>query len=186
MGNNLTILPSPDDDLGPRMAACTELQRRFVRAWFQYGNRRKAAIAAGYSAPNENTIDATAFNAWNSPRVQAAVREYAEKHVLMGLLPLAFAAIEDIASDPDHKDRLKAADMIWQRTGFHAKSEHLVTVDHNDGRVGQIKKLIALAETLGKSPRELLGAASDVVDADFEILDTLTVERGKEGLEDLL
>jgi hypothetical protein len=193
MGETLPI-PLPDQsDLGPAMRALNERQRRFVVAYFHTGNRERAAHIAGYAGDlGSNMLGVSAYSVWHQPKVQTAIKEFGESSVLGGLLPMAFAALEDALKSGDHKEKTKAALAVMDRTGFHAKSEQIIRTP-DKSRIDQIKDIMRLAKEQGLDPRKLIGGAVDFVDADFEIVDksegkkALTVEIGStKGLEDLL
>lgn len=177
------VIPFDEREFGPAMRKLTEREQRYVVAWYlNGGNQRRAYIAAGYAATNQNTIDANASLIAHRPKIQAAIKEYA--HTRLGsMVPLALSAMEEILRDPGHKDRAKVIQMVTDRTGLHATTEHKVTVEHTDDRVEKLKRLAELAKAQGVDPRKLLGGMSDVVDADFKVVDDVD---GTDGLEDLL
>ncbi len=183
MANEITIAVPDVADLGPKMQACSELERRFVVAYFATGQREKAAHAAGYAGdPGSNLMGVQAYRVWHRPRVQEAIREFAEKSVFAGLVPLAMKAVENALMWFGDKTAVKAAEMVLDRTGFHSKQE--MTVTHVDeSRVEQIKRIVAMARAQGLDPRKLIGGAVDFVDADFEALDE---EPSTAGIEDIL
>lgn len=174
-----------DDELGPAMRECTEKERAFVIALYHYGgNRTQAAAAAGYStSDNRNALAVAGHVTYHRPRVQAAIKEWAAQTPLADLMPAALAAWKQIIEDEAHKDRAKMVIEAANRAGLHAVSEHKLTVEHRDDRREKIVALIELAKRLGQDPKALLGAATDVTDADFEVL---AIEQGKDGLEDIL
>lgn len=182
MANEL-VVPIADSEFGPAMRRLTERERKFVVAWYLLGgNQSRAYVAAGYAAPNRNTIDANASAVAHRPKVLAAIKEYAHSR-LGSMVPLALSAMEEILRDPGHKDRAKVIQMVTDRTGLHATTEHKVTVEHTDDREEKLRRLAALAKANGVDPRRLLGGISDVIDTDFKVVDDAD---GRDGLEDLL
>lgn len=185
------MIPLPDvEELGPAMRALTERQRAFVVAFFHTGKRETAAHIAGYAGEiNSNLLGVSAYNVWHQPKVQAAIKEFGEQCVLAGLVPMAFAALENALRLGDKKEQLKAAQMVMDRTGFHAKSEQIIR-QPDKTRVDQIKEIMRLCHEQGLDARKLIGGAVDFVDADFEIMDGKkalpTPASSTEGLEDLL
>jgi phage terminase small subunit len=157
------------------------MERKFVIALVETGgdNAAQAARFAGCATGRE----AQAAWEWKRrPRVLAAIREMAEFQLRAGALLGASAMIE-IARDPLHKDRLKAADRLMERAGMLViqRSEHIV----EDRR--ETKEIIAglkdLAERAGIPLETILGkGAKDVVDGEYEDVD----DSSTEGLEDLL
>lgn len=179
------IIPMPHvDDLGPAMRECTEKERAFVVALYFYGgNHAQAAAAAGYTQSSRNALDVAAHQVYHRERVQRAIKEYAASTPLSEMLPAAMASWKKIIEDDGHKDQAKMIIELANRAGLHAVSEHKLTVEHKDDRVAKIRALLELAKKLGQDPKALLGAATDVTDADFEML---AIEDGREGLEDVL
>jgi phage terminase small subunit len=189
------------------MRAVNDRQRKFVIAYYHTGNREKAAEIAGYAgAPGTNLLAVSAFNVWHQPKVQAAIKEFGEQSVIAGLVPLAFAALEKALKLGDVKESTKAAQMVLDRTGFHAKSEQIVTAPSKT-REEQILEIIRICKVNGLDPRKLIGGAVDFIDADYEVVDKSeglrpigkakpalassvvyipTEDDGTEGLEDLL
>lgn len=185
--NGTISVPVPSGDkLGPCMAQLNENQRAFVVGWFHFGDKHKAAEAAGYSTINYNTLCQGVYKLWHNPKVQAAIQEYARTQ-MSSLVPGALAVYEEILRDPGHKDHAKVATEIFNRTGFHAMTEVLRTdrVDPND-RMAQIERITKLAQKLGIDPKSLLGTAADVIEGDFKVAEDVSAERSDAGLEDLL
>jgi|SRR5581483_4271418 len=208
MTDDRISIPLPDtSELGPAMRALTERQRKFVILYFHTGSREKAAHLAGYAGdPGSNLIGVSAYSVWHNPKVQLAIKEFGEQSVLAGLVPLAFAALEDALTIGDAKEKTAAAKIVMDRTGFHAKSE-VITSKGAQSREDQIKEIVRLCKAQGLDPRKLIGGAVDFIDADFEVVDRaegvkraaikqLTTdvrkalvaepESSTEGLEDLL
>lgn len=197
MGNEITIHVPEAKDLGPAMRALNERQRAFVVGWFHTGSKTKAAAAAGYSegTPGSSTLRSIAWHVAHSQKVREAIREYAAEAVLNGLVPKAMKVMDEVMEDMGHKDRLTAARMVLERTGFHAKSEQIVTkVEVN--REERILSIIHKARALGMDPRKIIGGAVDFVDADYEIIEReeakvnnhLIIDQPNnlEGLEDIV
>lgn len=183
MTQSITIPVPAEEDLGPKMRDLNPRQRAFVVAWFHLGDREQAALAAGYSSTTPGTLQVGAFQVWHNARVQEAIQEFARASVLGGLVPKSLRVLEDVLNSINHKDQVKVAEMVLNRTGMHEKSEHKVVVEKID-RTEAVRKVILWAKATGQDPRKLLGAASDVTDAEYE---ELTKDEGSnEGLEDLL
>lgn len=173
-----------EDEYGPCMKECTEKERRFVVAWFQLGGKRaQAAAVAGYTTKTRAAQDVAAYQVWHRPRVQAAIKEWAAQSPLGEMLPAAMNAWKEIIEDEGHKDRAKMVLEVANRTGLHAVSEHKLTVEHKDDREAKLRRLMEIAKATGQDVRALLGAATDVTDADFEMV---KIEEGREGLEDVI
>lgn len=185
------LIPLPDEGrLGPAMRALNERQRRFVIAMLDLGcqaNHTRAAVLAGYGGTNE-TLRVTGHRLSHDDKVQAAILEEARKRLTTGTIAAVSLLIDTITdTTADRKDRLKASQILMDRGGLHAISEHTVKVEHTDDRAEKLAKLIALAKAQGIDPRSLLGNLSDVIDADYRVLDGADEPAtGREGLEDLL
>jgi hypothetical protein len=77
----------------------------------------------------------------------------------------------EIINDPSHEDRAKMTLAVLERTGFHAVTEHKVSVDSTADRLAMLREIVRLAGATGQDWRNLLGAASDITDADFHIVE---------------
>lgn len=179
---------SDEAKFGPAMRALTTRERLFVIALVESGmNQSKAYIAAGYSASSVSVITAESSRIAHRPKVILAMREEAERRLTQGAL-LAAVAIMEIAGDPMHKDRFKAASRLLDQNGLVVTTKHEVHI--RDDRTTQqlIDKATDLATRLGMDPAKLLGTykqtpqlpAPEPIDAEFEEIGST------EGLEDLL
>lgn len=179
----LTYVPpiSNTDGLGPAMIDLLPKQRAFVVAMLETGgqNNTKAAQIAGYSLDNYDAARATAWRLAHDPKILAAIKEEANRRLHSGAI-LGASVLLEIANDPTHKDRFKAASELLSRGGLVMATEHKITVERRDDK-GMIDKITVLAAQLGLDPRKLLGNAAPAVDAEFE-----DVTATSDGLEDLL
>ena len=125
----------PDDDLGPAMLALPEQRRRFVIAYTQSvsGNATEAARLAGYSDSSEGAKVA-AHRLLHDERIVAAIQEWTERAVFGRGAYIGIQALIEIAADPEHRDRFKAADSLADRTGFARQTNHQVRVENADTR----------------------------------------------------
>lgn len=178
---------SEETKFGPAMMALTAKERLFVIALVESGmNQSKAYIAAGYSASSVQVITAESSRIAHRPKVITAMREEAERRLKGGAL-LAAVAIMEIASDPMHKDRFKAASRLLDQNGLVVTTKHEVHVIDHRTTQQLIARATDLAGRLGMDPAKLLGTyaaaqlpAPVVVDAEYEEVGST------EGLEDLL
>jgi phage terminase small subunit len=157
-----------DEELGPEMSALNERQRRFVMAMIENAGitQGKAAELAGYSASSDGLLRKTGHFLAHNPAVQAAIRAEAGKRLHSASLIAANVVVAMLTDDKvDPKEKLKAAGMLLDRTGFAAVQKIDVTrKDESGGAVlDQIKKL---AERLGLPVQQLL-TKPPVVDAEF-------------------
>ena len=142
----------------------------------------RCAAAAGYSAGPEGSsaLRVTAHRLAHDEKIQAAIQEEARRRMKAGSI-MAASVLLNIAGNPAHKDQLKAATQLLDRSGLHALSEHKVTVENTPAdEKAMVARITELAKKLDIDPKKLLGERGIVVDAEYEI-----VESG-DGLEDLL
>lgn len=157
-------------EFGPAMAALTEKQRSFVLAMVERPGitQTDAARVAGYSDVKDGAKVRGHYLAHN-PNIQAAIREEAGKRLHASSL-LAANVLVDILGDDGvpAKERLKAAGMLLDRTGFAAVQKIEVNKTDHSGKA-IMERIRALSEKLGVDTGRLLGgpAAAPVVDAEF-------------------
>lgn len=159
------------EDFGPAMAALTVKQRGFVLAMIERPgcSFAEAARIAGYSNASEGAKVSGHYCAHN-PAVQAAMREEAGKRLNASSL-MAANVLVGILSDDDvkPKDKIKAAGMLLDRSGFGAAQTINVNkrIEDRSG-AGMLEKIAQLCAVLGVDPQKLLGVNSEpVVDAEF-------------------
>lgn len=169
-------------EYGPKMLQLTKLQRRFVEASFLYPGKNPTEWArkAGYADSGNHAhagIRVQAHILWHDRRIQEAIREEAEKR-LTGLLPLANQVHLEEMLNPQNSgsERLKAVQMLYDRTGLHSHTEQKVTHHHIMDDKEKIARLEALARKLGVPSEKLIGRTlalkRPAVDAEFtEIVD---------------
>lgn len=155
--------------LGPAMKKLTEKQRGFVMAMIEQGgvNYTRAAREAGYEG-SESSNARIGFRLAHDPTIQEAIKEVGLKMLHAGAI-VAVKTVVDIAGDvsAEKKDRLKAAELIMNRTGMHALTEHKVAVTHTaDTDDEMLKRMEQLAKVLNLDPSKLIGNV--MIDADYE------------------
>jgi phage terminase small subunit len=153
--------------------------RAFVVALVQTGCApSKACEMAGYSACSQNSFATMGWKLARDPRIQAAIHEEALK-VLRADGPMALSVLREIAADKSagNRDRIKAATELLNRGGFHAVSQHNITVTHQSEQDKE-REILALATELGlddAAKAKLLGkpivteAQSTIVDPETDI-----------------
>lgn len=175
------------ENFGPAMQALTPERRLFVLTVL---DAPTISYSAAYARcfPGAQSPGAIRVSAWrvaHDPRVLAAFQEEASKRLQAGAI-LGASVLIEIAQDPLHKDRLKAASTLLNRIGLHEKTEHKTTVEHTLNSEQMIAEITTLAKTLGLDPAKLIGQnsphalAAPTIDAEFEEVGST------EGLEDLL
>lgn len=169
-------LPS-EAHCGPAMKELTDGQRGFVVAMIEMGapNPTEAARLAGFGGTDQATRVA-ARRLMGNPAILAALREETDKF-MRGSVLIAGHALQEIALDRNHKDRLKAATELLNRADLIVKTTHEVIVTDKRTPADILATIHDMAKRMGDDPRKLLGF--DPVDAEFE-------EMSSEGLEDVL
>jgi len=183
-------LPNKDSGkLGDAMLQLLPRQRKFVVALLETGttNYTRAAKMAGYGGNSESGLRVQASRLAHDPRIIRALREEGERRLRASAVMATSVLINIAENGLTAKDRLKAAEMILNRTGLHALTEHKTTVEHTTDELGKIERITALARGLGLDPAKLLGQnaapslpAPKPVDVEF------TEVGSTAGLEDLL
>lgn len=184
MGTNhvsgIPTIEDPDEEgLGPAMLALTLAQRRFVMAMVTIGGTQKSCyVAAGYSNTSDSSACTSATQLAGKPKIQAAMLEVGIGLLGAARIPAAKFLIDTIKNESvEMKDRLKATEMIMNRTGMHATSEHKVAVTHKDESSDELVKQITLmAKSLGVNPSKLLGGKTIEVDFEEVVFDENSIE----------
>lgn len=171
---------------GPAMRQLNDRQRAFVIALLTQGNSNhtRAAAAAGYNG-TDKTLRVAGHRLAHDPKILAAMQEEARGRIQSSVI-LAASVLEEIAGDPLHKDRLKAASMLLNRGGLHETSEvrhvHELSSKEMDARIAQLAKEIGIDD-----PMKLIGDRSGGKTKPEEpIIDAEFTEPTADGLEDLL
>lgn len=179
----------PHEDLmGPHMKRLNERQQKFVCALAIFGGDQSRAYEwAGYNTTNARATTAAASRLMAQDAIKEAIREETYRRLDTSSLLAVSTMIElCMPTNPDKKVRLKAAELLTDRTGFHAKTEHKLTIEDNR-TTGELMDFIrAAAGRHGLDPNQLIGPTAaavthqPVIDADFEEVGDAT------GLEDIL
>ena len=165
------------------MLSLTEASRAFVVAMVETGaapgNWTRCALMAGIGGTPESA-QVWASRSMRKPQVLAALREEADKRLQSGAL-IGAAALVEIASDPMHKDRMKAADRLLDRNGFIVAA--LNRVEHTHELI-ESKSTADLRKEISDQIKRLRGVSDqNIIDGEFEEVED---EGSAEGLEDLL
>lgn len=144
-----------EEDFG-RACAIPELTKlapgvqRFVWEWTHNGtDPKRAAITAGFHEQHGYVL-------LKRQEVIDAITALTDRMMHGSAIP-AINAITEIVNDPTHKDRLKAAGMILNRTGWPEVQEHRVRVEKVPDEVAMIAAATELAKKMGVDPARLLG-----------------------------
>lgn len=127
MTQELATAVEPGIEYGPRMAALAPLQRNFVIQYLSHPTwtQKDIGLAAGYSQSSASIMGNR--NA-HDERVIAAIQEEGSRRLRSGGA-LAVSGLMLMVMNPSHKDHFRACVAVADRTGFHAMSEHKVTID---------------------------------------------------------
>lgn len=163
---------------GPKMRQLNERQQLFVLALVEQGARNHTAAAkmAGYGANSQDALRVQAYRLAHDEKILAALKEETEKR-LQASIALAANVLVEIAEDPTHKDRLKAATALLNRGGLHETLEHKMTHDVSQDAKTLLSRFSVLAGTLGVDPVALLGRQGlalpppEAVDVEFEVVE---------------
>lgn len=146
--------------LGPAMRNLpTDRQRLFVIAMLETGGRNisDAARLAGYTDNGKGPIRVLASRLAHDEKILAAMSEESTRRLMSGQI-LAVSTVLSIMDNGAAKDsdRLKAAEMLMNRTGMHATSEHKVTTTDTSRTDDEVMERIKfLAKNLGLDPQKL-------------------------------
>jgi hypothetical protein len=147
----------PQEFMGPAMTALkSEKQQRlaFIRGCGET-NMREAMRGAGY----EGNIAQSGYRLIRQEKMAAAIREVATR-VLFSLAPAAINELSLKLKDRKGRHHWEAVQLILSLTGFTAKTEHHVTVEHKDD-----SRLVGFAMTLaaemGVEAQKLIGRLDD-------------------------
>lgn len=190
------VFPVDDmGDYGPAMKALRGRQRAFVLSMLETGKSDNSFHArnAGYTG-NDQSIWATAYRLAHDPKVQAAIHEEAERR-LKGSAILATSTVVKLLDSNDQKIQLRAAEMIFNRVGLHATTEHKVTVEHIEDDKTLLDKARRLAGELGIDISKMVGhshetplqIAAPVIEGEFvEVaVDLISAEESLEQVKDI-
>lgn len=141
-----------DITLGPKMQACSELERRFVWALLtQTGkpNATEAAREAGYKDSDNGGIRVRAHVLMHRERVLEALEEVGRK-AFRGLLLPSILATRALIENEKHPDHARTVQSTLSRLGFGERSgldvnvSGEVTLNHTDAAVDDLRRLKAL------------------------------------------
>jgi hypothetical protein len=154
-----------EGELSALEAACSPMERRFVY-WLmnlppKRGFRVRAAKLAGYGKRKNSSphnMNSIAQDLLTRQRVIDLLVEVTRKQIRSSA-PEAIAAVREIIADPEHRDRLKAAQTILERieptiNRLDVNVRHEV-VDRDSEAVAYLRKLKALGVSREKLEQEL-------------------------------
>jgi hypothetical protein len=143
--------------LGPAMAALpNDRWRAAAVARFMVKTNTAAMSLAGFGAdvPGGPTcMKQQAYDVFHDERMLRALKELGEKHLVAGI-PNAIGVVEEIMSNPEHKDRLRAAQTVLDRA-YPLESLHRVTVEHKIDYQAQALEELTAFRKLGVAREKL-------------------------------
>lgn len=176
---------STEVEFGPAMSALTDLQRQFVIEYCDHPELSLHALAqrAGYAAgaPGSTQLRVVGSNNMHNEKVLEAINEEASKRLRSGGL-VGVTGLMKMALNETHKDHFRACQALADRTGFHAMSEHKVTVDDKRPQTKQelidaVRKVAAEAGLTAAEAEKLISAGTAPVEVKFtEIEPEINVE----------
>jgi phage terminase small subunit len=170
----------PERELGPKMRALPPGHQAFVAAMvLTGGNRTQSAALAGYSNSDPEVLRSQGSKLGRTPAIVEALKEEGFRQ-LHGAQFTAVGVLVEIMEDKFHKDRLKAATAVLNRTGMPEVLERNIKVDTGEsgGGAAVLDRLNALARELKIDPQRLM--QGELVTIEAEVVGT------NEGLEDIL
>lgn len=179
MKNRALVPDEKDLSIGHAMRALTNKQRDFVRIFVAQGGRNASrAYAEAYpDSKSEKAHSVESHRLIHSNHIILAIREEADKRIRTGAL-LGASVLMEIADNPMHKDQLKAATELLNRSGLIVATQHHVVVEDKRTEKEIRDTILRLAEKNKIDVDGILGK-DDAVDVEFE-------EVSSDGLEDLL
>lgn len=147
-------------ELGPKMLACNDRERRFVWHFVtsKDDNATEAARRAGYTDNDNGAIKVRAHALMHRDRVIAAIDEVARKEFRTLLMP-TIRATRALVDNPKHPDHARTLGSLLSRLGLGERSAvdvnlaGEVTVNHTDQALNDLRIL----KSMGLSRDALLG-----------------------------
>lgn len=152
-----------EGELSAVEAACSARERRFVHWLFNLPPKRgyqvRAARLAGYGKNSTpHVVNSITQEMLRQQRVVDLMAEVTKK-MIRSEAPLAIQAVREMIADVEHRDRLKAANVILERIEpTMQRIEHRVTheiVDRDAESVAYLRKLKGLGVSREKMEQEL-------------------------------
>lgn len=166
------VNPHDQPDFGPAMLSLSPMMRAFVLALLDQRRRNNSAAArrAGYSAASPVALRVTGHRLAHDARVIAALHEEAGKR-LETAAHIAAGVVVDVMNDKEasHRDKLKAAGMLLDRTGFGASQTINVnkTVTRKMDVSAAQQKIAEFRQRFPEQFAKLIGQGPPVIDAEF-------------------
>jgi phage terminase small subunit len=172
MASTDLINPQDEPEFGPAMQALSPKMRAFVLAVLDQRRRNNTAAArrAGYSDTSAVAIRVHAHRLAHDARVIAALHEEAGKR-LETAAHIAAGVVVDVMTDKEatNRDKLKAAGMLLDRTGFGASQTINVnkTVTRKMDVSAAQQKIAEFRQRFPEQFAKLLGGGAPVIEGEF-------------------
>lgn len=180
MGQELAVVETTAASIadGRAMAALSPDRRRFIRNMVSLGPSTKNAQIAAAKAGFHPFYG---YELMREEGIIAALKEEATKK-LAGAALIGVQVMVEIAQDPMHKDRYKAAKDLAAINGFTAEQKIVVEHLNADTKqlIGQIREM---AEQLGMDPRQLIAAAG-IVEGEYTDITPVYEDSAILGVDD--
>lgn len=155
----------PVAEFSPEMLALpTDMMRRFVIEVLEAGGTNYSACAgrAGYKGDSDQ-LKVTAYRLAHDPRIQAAIREEGRRRLTLGV-GVGVAFLHEVISNNtvSTKDRLRAVELVFNRTGLPAVTEQKIDVVHTVSDKEMLQRINQLAEKYGLDPMKLIGDSTTI------------------------
>ena len=159
MGNELTK-PESFGEMGEAMRALpNDRWRAFVRHYCSlsgYGAPTEAYRRAGFGATSTKKIQAIdAHHLMRDDRIIAAIAEESRK-ILRGAHPEAINTVIEVMRDSQHKDRLKAANVILDRTDPQVTLQNISVTHKTIDPDQEALEELAAVRSIGASREKLI------------------------------
>lgn len=152
-----------EGELSAVEAACSPMERRFVYWLFnlppKHGYQVKAARLAGYGKNSTPHVVNSLTQVLLSKQCVVDLMAEVTKKIIRSEAPLAIQAVREMIADVEHRDRLKAANVVlerieptMQRIEHHVKHE---IIDRDAEAVAYLRKLKGLNVSREKMEQEL-------------------------------
>lgn len=152
------------------MQALTLKQQRFVLAMASdpFGTRADWARSAGYSDLGNNAAGIGHHLALD-PKIQAASLEVAKACATTLGPHIAFGVLSEVARNANHRDRVRAAIALADRSGLAPIVKHEVSHTHTDlTGSALLEQIRILAERNGLDYQKLIGP--NAIEGEFKVV----------------
>ena len=169
----LTIIdPSEAEERSEAFEKLSRQQKTFVDLYLTTSLTQTQCVARAYPNCDQRIHHVEAARLMGNKRVREALHEETIR-CLAGSAAVGLRVLLEVAGDPTHKDRLKAARELIAHAGLAPKVEQTINVNHTGPSPGEQRaELQRLMAQMGPDGQRLLAAADlKIVDAEFTVVD---------------